>query len=53
MGGGLGRDKESPLPSLNPINAKTSAPPSKLPDMPPPKAQVAPPAQRSVLGTTA
>ena len=53
MGGGLGRDKESPLPSLNPINAKTSAPPSKLPDMPPPKAQVAPPAQRSILGTTA
>ena len=52
MGGGLGRDKESPLPSLNPINAKTSAP-SKLPDMPPPKAQVAPPAQRSILGTTA
>ena len=52
MGGGLGRDKESPLPSLNPINAKTSVP-SKLPDMPPPKAQVAPPAQRSILGTTA
>ena len=43
MGGGLGRDKESPLPSLNPINTKNSAP-SKLPDMPPPRSQVPPPA---------
>ena len=36
MGGGLGRDKESPLPSLAPIGAKMTAPASKTAPCPPP-----------------
>ena len=47
IGGGLGRDKESPLPSLAPIGAKATTNP------PPPITKVAPPAQRSILGNSA
>ena len=44
MGSGLGRDKESPLPSLgNPLAAAKEALMNK----------VAPPAQRSTLGASA